>query len=142
MSDPEKTSVWDAHYSGGAAVRSAYAMVDDLAYNGYAMYGIYRPMFGPANPDHTTLFAQMTGLDYQKDPTKLVYSYERATYKSAGFGAAPGIMFFNFNYLQPFEDRSMPQDRGFVTTVGAHFVPWNSFAERCPTGTPAPRTGL
>ena len=116
LNDPRTASVWDDAYTSGAGVRSAYAMVDDLAYNSYAMYGIYRPMFGNYNPDHTTLFALATGLD------------ERATYKASGIGTAGNLPFFNVHVLEPFSNRTMPQDRGFVFNLGAHFSAWGAYA--------------
>jgi hypothetical protein len=64
LSDPRATDVWDEAYTSRSSVRSAYALVDDLPYHGYAMYGIYRPLFGNFDPDHTSLFARATGLDH------------------------------------------------------------------------------
>ncbi|MGZ3721508.1 MAG: hypothetical protein ACXVA9_01175 [Bdellovibrionales bacterium] len=115
LSDPRTASVWDDAYTSGAGVRSAYVMADDLPYNGYAMYGIYRPMFGNENPDHTSLAAQASGLN------------EHAAFKSAGIGTAGNLPFFNINLLQPFENRTMSQDRGLVFNVGARFEALGSF---------------
>ncbi len=109
LSDPRATSVWDQAYTKSAGVRSAYVLADDFSYNSYAMYGIYRPMFGHYDPDHTTLLSRVTGLGYD------------ASFKAAGVGFAPGRAFFNLNYLEPFTDRSLAQDRGFVLNGGIHF---------------------
>ena len=115
LNDPRLTNVWDDAYTNASQIRSAYVKVDDLPYNSFAMYGIYRPMFGNYNPDHTTLFSQTTGLN------------QRATFKAMSFGTSPGIPFFNLHLLQPMEDRSLSQDRGFAFNLGAHFATLGSY---------------
>lgn len=130
LADPLTNTVWDETYTtgadlvgvnknkkiaGGAEVRSAYVKVDDLPYNSYAMYGIYRPMFGGDSHDPTTVLARSTGLD------------ERKTYKAFGAGAGRNFPFVNVNVLEPFADHSMPQDRGLVFTIGGHFKRLNSY---------------
>lgn len=129
LTDPLTNSVWDETYTtgadqvglnknsdipGGAQVRSAYVKVDDLPYNGYAMYGIYRPMFGSDGSDPTTVFARSTDLD------------ERRTYKAGGVGFGRNLL-ANVNILEPFADHKMPQDRGVVFNVGGHFKRLNSY---------------
>lgn len=116
LNDPRRTSVWDEAYTSSSKVRSAYVLVDNLPYNSYFQYGIYRPMFGHYNPDHTTLFARSTGLN------------QSATYKAIGFGTAPNVPFFTVNYLMPFADHNMAQDRGFVATAGMRFVTGGLYA--------------
>jgi hypothetical protein len=103
-------AAWDQAYTTTSQVRSAYAMVDDLPYNTFAMFGIYRPLFGQYNPDHTSLFASATGLDMQ--------SY----FKAVSVGTAPNVPFFNVHYLTPFANHSAPQDTGVVVNAGARFV--------------------
>lgn len=110
MSDPRTASVWDDAYSSGSSVRSAYVLIDDLPYNTFAMYGIYRPMFGHYNPDHTTLFARATGLT------------EHTTFKAASVGTAPNVPFLNVHEIEPFANRTQPQDRGFAANAGGRFV--------------------
>lgn len=110
MADPRTSSIWDQGYTRDSQVRSAYVLVDELPYNSYAQYGIYRPMFGHYSPDHTSLFARATGLN------------ETATYKGMGFGTAQSAPFFNLNYIEPFADHDMAQDRGFVANIGGRFV--------------------
>jgi hypothetical protein len=115
LADPRTKDVWDQAYTTESVVRSAYVMMDDFKYNTYAMYGIYRPMFGNDSADHTTLFARATGLD------------ERTTFKAFGVGTAKNFPFVNMNVIEPFADRTLSQDRGFVFNLGGNFVPWGSF---------------
>lgn len=116
VSDPASYNVWDKAYTNGAMVRSAYVMVDDLPYNSFAQYGLYRPMFGHYNPDHTTLFARATDLD------------QRTVFKAATIGTAPNVPFFNLHYIQPLADRSLAQDQGFVANAGLRFVTLGAYA--------------
>jgi hypothetical protein len=107
--DPRTSGPWDNSYTDGSYVRSAYAMVDDLPYNGYAMYGLYRPLFGNVTSDHTTLLSQVTGLD------------QSAVFKSTSIGISPGVPFFNVHMLQPMGNHDFKQDKGFVANAGARF---------------------
>jgi len=115
LADPRKASVWDDAYTSGAGVRSAYVLVDDLPYNSYAMYGIFVPMFGNQEADHTSLAALASGIT------------EHSVYKGGSIGTSGNAPFFNVSILEPFEDRDMSQDRGFVFNVGARFIPWGAY---------------
>jgi len=101
---------WDQQYTSASMARSAYMMVDDLPYNSYVMYGIYRPMFGLYNPDHTTLFSYATGLGMNQ------------TFKVMTVGTAPNVPFLNLHYLMPMSDSTATQDKGFAANLGARFV--------------------
>ncbi|MCH2533142.1 MAG: hypothetical protein MK008_01720 [Bdellovibrionales bacterium] len=109
LNNPNNTEL-ESVFTTESRVRSAYVLVDDLAYNTYAMAGLYRPMFGNYTPDHTSLSQQISGLD------------QRAVYKGIGFGAAPNVPFFTFNYLMPMQNTNYSQDEGFVFTGGGRFV--------------------
>lgn len=109
LNNPSNSEIETA-FTTESRVRSAYMLVDDLAYNTYAMAGLYRPMFGNYTPDHTSLSQQISGLN------------QRAVYKAVGFGTAPNVPFFTFNYIMPMQNSSYAQDEGFVLTGGARFV--------------------
>lgn len=109
LNNPNNTEL-ESVYTTESRVRSAYVLVDDLAYNTYAMAGLYRPMFGNYTPDHTSLSQSISGLD------------QRAVYKGVGFGSAPNVPFFTFNYIMPMQNTNYAQDEGFVFTGGARFV--------------------
>lgn len=91
--------------------RSAYVMVDDLPYNTYAMYGLYRPMFGHYNPDHYTLYAMASGKGY------------RAVNRAFTVGTAPNVPFLNLHYIMPIEDSSgLSKEQGFALNAGGRWV--------------------
>lgn len=90
--------------------RSAYVLVDDLPYNTYVQYGLYRPLFGHYNPDHTNIFADVTGLD------------QYAVYKSLGVGAAPNVPFLIVNMIMEGDNPATKQEKGFVVTGGLRAI--------------------
>lgn len=99
-------------YTSGALAKSAYLLADDLPYNSFVQAGIYRPMFGLYDVNHTSLASKVSGQG------------QEAAYKSFGFGTAPNVPFFVFNYLQPY-DKSAGQygsSDGMVATFGGRFV--------------------
>lgn len=109
---------WDEGYTEEAQVRSAYVLVDDLPYNSFFMYGLYRPMMGHYSPDHTSLFALATGMNM------------RTYYKAATIGTAPNVPFFNLHYIQPLSNSSRTdrkQDEGFAVNAGARFVTMGAY---------------
>jgi hypothetical protein len=109
---------WDEGYTSGAHVKSAYVMVDDLPFNAFVMHGLYRPMMGHYNPDHTTLFGYATGLN------------QYSNYKATTVGAAPRVPFFNFHYIQPVgdsSDTSKSQDQGFAVNVGGRWATYGLY---------------
>lgn len=91
-------------------IRSAYLLVDDLPYNSYVMYGLYRPMFGLNNPDHTSLSQTITGFT------------TRSLYKTFSIGTAPNVPFMNFNYVFRQANLSQDQSEGWVLNFGGRFV--------------------
>jgi len=101
---------WDQAFTNEPRIRSAYALIDNLPYNAYLMYGLYRPMFGLYNPDHTTLTNLLSGLRH------------RNVYKAVGIGAAPNIPFFNFNLITPLASPLYDQSKGFVLNAGGRWV--------------------
>lgn len=91
--------------------RSAYVMVDDLPFNTFAMYGLYRPLFGHYNPDHTTLYALASGKGY------------RAVNRAVSVGTAPNVPFLNLHYIMPIEDSSgLSKEQGYAVNAGARWV--------------------
>ncbi|MCB0421212.1 MAG: hypothetical protein KDD61_09450 [Bdellovibrionales bacterium] len=109
LNGPANKNIEDG-FETEARVRSAYVLVDDLMWNTYFQAGLYRPMFGHFNIDHTSLAQTLSGLDM------------RSVYKAVGFGAAPNVPFFIFNYIQPMSNSGYSQDEGFVLSGGARFV--------------------
>ncbi len=101
---------WNEGFTTASVVRSAYLLVDDLPYNSYVQYGIFRPMFGNYNPDHTSLFANATGFN------------QRSVYNAFSIGAAPNVPFVNLHYIMPLANDSLNQDRGFAANAGLRFV--------------------
>ncbi len=101
---------WDQTFTNEPRIRSAYALFDNLPYNAYLMYGLYRPMFGLFNPDHTMLPNVISGLR------------QRSVYKAVGIGAAPNIPFFNFNLITPLASPLYDQSKGFVMNIGGRWV--------------------
>lgn len=101
-----------------AQVKSAYLMVDDVAYNSFLMYGLYRPMFGHYDPDHTTIANKITGFS------------QYAVYKGVSFGAAPNVPYFNISYLSPYKNTGAEYltTKGFVANAGARFVSFGASA--------------
>lgn len=97
-------------FAAGNQTRSAYALIDDLPYNTYVQYGLYRPLFGHYNPDHNSLFSNITGLGYD------------AVYKAFGIGTAPNVPFGMINFIQPRNDGVGNQEKGYVLTGGLRFV--------------------
>ncbi len=109
---------WDEGYTTLSQVRSAYVLVDDLPYNSYVMYGLYRPMMGHYNPDHTSLFAYATGLN------------QKSYFKAATVGTAPNVPFANLHYIMPLGDTSNPlrsQDQGFAINLGGRWVTYGLY---------------
>ncbi len=91
-------------------VKAAYGMIDDLPYNSYVMYGLYRPMFGLYDPNHEALGSKMSGL------------VQTSVYRALGIGTAPNVPFLNVNLIWPIKNTKFDQSKGFVATLGARFV--------------------
>ncbi|MGE4132905.1 MAG: hypothetical protein AB7F86_14790 [Bdellovibrionales bacterium] len=111
---------WDEGFTTESQLRSAYVLVDDLPYNSFVQYGLYRPMFGHYSPDHMSLFAYATGLN------------QRSVFKAASVGLAPNVPFLNLHYIQPFSNasdtsRNWAQDQGYVINLGARWVTMGLF---------------
>ncbi|MCB0357293.1 MAG: hypothetical protein KDD40_09815, partial [Bdellovibrionales bacterium] len=92
--------------------RSTYILIDDMFYNTFMMYGIYKPMFEHYTPDHTTL-AQSILYDNRG------YSVQ---HKAFSIGLAPNVPFANFHFIQPMTNSSLNQDEGFIVNLGARWV--------------------
>lgn len=119
LNDPRNSPAWENGFSS-SQVRSAYLMVDDLPYNTYVMYGLYRPMFGNYEADHTNLMSKASGLDQ--------YTVMRAF----TVGTAPNVPFLNLHVIQPMDTAyaldQFSQDKGFAVNLGARFVSYGAYA--------------
>jgi hypothetical protein len=109
MAGPNQKAL-DQTFTASPQIRSAYALIDDLPYNSYFQYGLYRPMFGNYDGNHLSLSSAVTGLD------------QRDVFLAASFGASPNVPFFNFSVLRPLTGVETDNTRGFVVTVGGRWV--------------------
>ncbi len=112
--NPPTNRTWDQTFTNEVRIRSAYALFDDLPYNSYLMYGLYRPMFGLYNPDHDSLSNVISGLN------------QRNVYKSVGIGMAPNVPFANFNILTPLTSTNYDQSSGFNLNFGGRWVTYGA----------------
>lgn len=107
------SSQWDTIYNGSTGskvfTKSAYLLVDDLPYNIYAMYGLFRPMFGYYDPNHTSLAQEVNGLKYN------------GVVKGISLGTAPNVPFFNLHLITPKAGTSS-KESGLAANIGARFV--------------------
>lgn len=110
-------------FTSDARVKSAYVLVDNLGWNSFVQAGLYRPMFGSMNPDHTALAQELSGFN------------QYSVFKSVGFGSAPNVPFFTFNYIMPMADRTYTpttakylgsRDEGYTLSVGGRFVSYGA----------------
>ena len=108
LNSPQNSSIDDVFSE--SRVRSGYVLIDDLMYNSHFTLGVYRPMFGHFNSDHTSLAPTIAGIS------------QRSTYRAIGFGTAPNVPFFNMHYLMPGDNTVVEKDKGIVANLGARFV--------------------
>lgn len=101
---------WDELYTNVTRVKSAYVLVDDLPYNSFVMYGLYRPMFGYYTPDHETLFSKASGFD--------VYAHNKAL----TVGTAPNVPFLNVHMIMPESEATAEDSKGYAANLGLRFV--------------------
>lgn len=105
-----KNSQWDTLFTGNTNfTKSAYLLVDDLPYNVFVQYGLFRPMFGYYDPNHTSLAQELNGLKYN------------GIVKALSIGTAPNVPFFNLHLITPKADATS-KESGFATNIGARFV--------------------
>lgn len=83
-------------------LKSAYVLVDDLAYNSFVQFGNFRPLFGNMNVSHVSLSSDISGFS------------GRPTFRTLSFGTAPNIPFLIVNYLI----KSDAHGRSTNSTVG------------------------
>lgn len=104
-----KNSQWDTIFNSGSFTKSAYLLVDDLPYNTYVMYGLFRPMFGYYDPNHVSLAQEINGLAYN------------GVVKGVSMGAAPNVPFANLHIITP-KAGSSSKEEGIAINLGARFV--------------------
>lgn len=97
--------------TSGVRNRSSYVMIDDMFYNTFIMYGMYKPMFEHYTPDHTTLAQKML---YDK-PFDVLN-------KAFSIGLAPNVPFANLHFIQPMANSGYNQEEGVVLNLGARWV--------------------
>ncbi|MFW7377771.1 MAG: hypothetical protein ACOH5I_03040 [Oligoflexus sp.] len=103
---------------GTEKTRSMYAMVDDLPWNGYVMYGYYKPLFGNYTPDHTSLAQVMVS-----NVTTGQGNTARNIYRALSLGSAPNVPFGNLHYISKrVGDNRNENETGFAGNFGLRFV--------------------
>lgn len=108
-----RNSQWDTLFNdvtgSRSFTRSAYLLVDDLAYNTYMLYGIFRPLFGLFDPNHLGLAQRINGMGYD------------GTVKGVSLGAAPNVPFANVHFITP-RAGALNRESGAAVNLGARFV--------------------
>jgi hypothetical protein len=128
MIDETQTSL-EKVFLSSSQVRSAYAIVDDLPYATYVMYGLYRPQFGHMNPDHTSLLNSIMFADNTSSATnfdRINSTSAVAVHKALTIGGSPNVPFANIHMIMPTDEEILlypfSQDRGFAFSAGGRFV--------------------
>lgn len=103
------------------STRSLYVMLDNLPFNVYVMYGLYRPLFGGnPMPDHRALPQRLTAIALQGGSA---YTLQ---YQALSIGTAPNVPYANVHLIHGRRDRFKHNDedttRGVAVNVGLRFV--------------------
>lgn len=114
--------------TGGNYIRSFYALYDDLPYNLYIQYGLYKPQFASNSPDHTSLLNHIVYADNANVVvnTGIVGRSGLALSKALSIGGSPNVPFFNLHFIQPMDSINvsvpMSGEEGLAANVGLRFV--------------------
>ena len=111
-----KTDPWALRPVDG----SAYILVDDLPLNTFIMSGRYRPLFGLATPDHTSLPARIFAEAATGSPRS-----QGLLFRATTIGLAPNVPYFNLHVIDG--DSGALEDGGDVRSgvafnTGLRFV--------------------
>jgi hypothetical protein len=109
-------------------VRSAYVLMNNLPWNTHLMYGLYRPLFGHDNPDHTTLLNNIRYGDNRNTTGNAFDEHHanssRSVHKAFTFGFNPSPVSVNVHWIQPtdkrYDSNPFSQEQGFAANVGVH----------------------
>jgi hypothetical protein len=125
-------SSFDDIIMADSQARSGYIIVDDLPYATYVQYGLYRPMFGHYNPDHSTILNSLITADNRNAGG---YQYNRPTaasariiHKALTIGGSPNVPFANIHMIMPADSENLQtgyrftQDKGYAFNLGGRFV--------------------
>ena len=101
--------------------RSLYVMIDNLPFNVYVMYGLYRPLFGGnPMPDHRALPQRLTAEALQGGSA---YTLQ---YRALSIGTAPNVPYANVHVITGrnlrFSHDEDDSTRGVAANVGLRFV--------------------
>lgn len=101
--------------------RSLYVMVDNLPYNVYVMYGLYRPLFGGnPMPDHRALPQLLTARALDANSAYVLQ------YRTLSIGTAPNVPYANLHLItgknRSFIYSDEDSTKGVVLNVGLRFV--------------------
>ncbi len=104
-----------------AWTRSLYVLIDNLPFNVYVMYGLYRPLFGGnPMPDHRALPQRLTAEALQGGSA---YTLQ---YQALSIGTAPNVPYANLHVITGRNLRFTPDEddttRGVAANVGLRFV--------------------
>ncbi len=104
-----------------AWTRSLYVMLDNLPFNVYVMYGLYRPLFGGnPMPDHRALPQRLTAEALQGGSA---YTLQ---YQTLSIGTAPNVPYANVHVItgrrRRFVHDKDDTTRGVAANVGLRFV--------------------
>jgi hypothetical protein len=136
VSDDVDTQTSPEKVFSTSQVRSAYAMVDDLPYATYVMYGLYRPQFAHYTADHTSLLNTLLYADnrtaggdsYNANHAKSSY----AVHKALTIGGSPNVPFANLHMIMPTDFRlannPFTRDSGWALSLGGRFVTFGASA--------------
>ncbi|OQW47270.1 MAG: hypothetical protein A4S09_15870 [Proteobacteria bacterium SG_bin7] len=106
----------------GSRVKSTYLLIEDLPYNSFFQYGLYRPLMGMHTPDHTAL-AQSVMYTSGTDEGVLNITADSALYiaNALTVGVATNVPFVNLHMIKPVANPNFPQDDGFAANFGGRF---------------------
>lgn len=112
--------------SDGSRVKSSYLLIDDLPYNSYIQYGLYRPLVGMNTPDHTALAQSMmyatTTTSTEQGVANIPADSSLYVANALSIGTAPNVPFINLHLIKPVANSVFPQDDGFAANLGGRFV--------------------
>ena len=124
MQDPANDYLISSLDSTSGYMKSAYVLVDDLAYNSFVQFGNYRPLFGNMNVSHVSLAQEISGFN------------GRPTFRTLSLGTAPNIPFLIVNYIMKSDAHGISDDRkvgngddGMVVSFGGRWVTYGLSAK-------------
>ena len=98
--------------------RDLYILLDNLPFNTFLQYGMYRPQFLDLGSDHTRLSNRIVSQLTSGQPATF-----RSSWEAISIGGSPNVPFYNFSVItKRREGDQFTQQNGFVANVGGRFV--------------------